>query len=88
LREQVAALEERLRDLATARRIVAPMLARHYQPEQAPSGSTPDAPAHASLAGAVPAPKPVTPTTRATRATGSTRSGPPPNAPYSATNRI
>ncbi|WP_165977573.1 hypothetical protein [Nonomuraea diastatica] len=33
LREQVAVLEDRLRDLATARRVVAPMLAGHSRPE-------------------------------------------------------
>ncbi|MFI6994677.1 hypothetical protein ACI2LC_26560 [Nonomuraea wenchangensis] len=57
LREQVAALEERLSDLATARRIVAPMLAGHSGPEQAPSGGTPDGPTHTSPK--VSAPKPV-----------------------------
>ncbi|MFI6713627.1 hypothetical protein ACIBF7_44890 [Nonomuraea sp. NPDC050478] len=57
LREQVAALEERLSDLATARRIVAPMLAGHSGPERAPSGGTPDGPTHTSPK--VSAPKPV-----------------------------
>lgn len=59
LREQVAALEERLNDLATARRIVAPMLAGRSRPGQAPSGGTPDAPTHALPEEAASAPKPV-----------------------------
>ncbi|MEO3798270.1 hypothetical protein ABGB14_49435 [Nonomuraea sp. B10E15] len=59
MREQVAALEERLGDLATARRIVTPMLAGYSRPEQAPSGGMPDAPTHASPEEAAPAPKPV-----------------------------
>ncbi|GAA4966274.1 hypothetical protein GCM10023334_087260 [Nonomuraea thailandensis] len=37
LREQVAALNDRLSDLATTRRIVPPMLAGHPRPEHAPS---------------------------------------------------
>ncbi|MEU8143313.1 hypothetical protein [Nonomuraea sp. NPDC048901] len=60
LREQVATLEERLDDLATARRVVAPMLAGRCRPEQAPSDGTPDAPTHTSSEKAAPAPKPVT----------------------------
>ncbi|MEV1242720.1 hypothetical protein ACIBO2_23670 [Nonomuraea sp. NPDC050022] len=59
LREQVAALEEQLKDLATAQRIVAPILAGHSQPEQPLPDGTPDAPTHASSAGAAPTPKPV-----------------------------
>lgn len=59
MREQAAALEERLSDLATARRIVAPMLAGHSRPEHAPSDRTPDAPTYASPEDAAPAPKPV-----------------------------
>ncbi|MEV1179469.1 hypothetical protein [Nonomuraea sp. NPDC049784] len=60
LREQVAALEEQLSDLATARRIVAPMLARHSQPAQAPSGGTPATPTHTLPEKVAPAPKQVT----------------------------
>ncbi|MEV0196087.1 hypothetical protein [Nonomuraea sp. NPDC050691] len=56
----MATLEEQLRDLATARRIVTPMLAGRSRPEQASSGGTPDAPTHASPGKAAPAPKPVT----------------------------
>ncbi|MEV1001754.1 hypothetical protein [Nonomuraea sp. NPDC050202] len=59
LREQVAALEERLSDLATARRIVAPMLAGRSRPEHASPGGAPDAPTPASPQEAAPAPKPV-----------------------------
>ncbi|MEV0196081.1 hypothetical protein [Nonomuraea sp. NPDC050691] len=59
MREQVAALEERLSDLATARRVVAPMLAGVPGPKQAPSDGTPDAPTHASPKEAASAPKPV-----------------------------
>lgn len=59
LREQVAALEARLSDLDTARRIVTPLLAGHSPAKQAPSGGTPDAPTHTSPEEAAPAPKPV-----------------------------